>query len=114
MGLFGMFTSKPSSVSSGHSSVGSSHHLNKYGSAHGEMNLHELKAAERELHHAIHGQQGKAISVMLEEQARDNSASNMRHVLDSDEAKMLVKDVHRVFGAEHAEKLRAILDKRLQ
>lgn len=108
MGLFSTFSKKPSGSS------GASSHVSQYGSAHGEISQREYRAGiHREIDHAFHGSEREAIKVMLEQQF-DNSRGNIRHVLDAHEAKEIVDDVHRAFSREHADKLQAILDKRLQ
>jgi hypothetical protein len=109
-----MLARKPSSAPVSRGSSGVSGHINQHGSVHGEINRHEYQAGlHREIDHAFHGSERESINAMIRQQF-DNSASNRRNVMDAREAKALVDDVHKAFSREHADKLRAILDKRLQ
>ncbi|MBP9728424.1 MAG: hypothetical protein KBD27_03535 [Candidatus Moranbacteria bacterium] len=76
--------------------------------------MHEYKAGiHREIDHAFSGHEREAIKSLVEQQF-DSSSTNRRHILDGHEAEAIIKDVHGIYSKEHADKLRTILDRRLQ
>lgn len=109
MGLF--FSSKKSSVTP--SNVSQAHHTDQHGSMSGEINHAELRQGiGREIHRAFQPTERKTIEAMLDMEM-DKSSSNRRHVIDRGEVKSIVDNVHKIYP-QHSEKLREILEKRME
>lgn len=109
MGLF--FSSKKPVVTS--PKVSSIHHTDQHGSAHSEINHTELRRGiDHEIHQAFRPTERKTIKAMLD-MGMDSSTSNRRHVIDRGEAESIIKSVHEIYP-EHSEKLREILEKRME